>query len=164
MNDRLTIGETARRVGTTPKALRHYEALGLIPPAVRTSNGYRWYRPEDVNRILFIRRAKALGLSLEEIRALVIVAEGGQCHLTKAELAQVLARKIADCTERIEALVAFRDSLAMTARQLVEPDVRDVESCCPSCAAFAPSCDCLPAPQSAYAVRVPDGQRRDVHQ
>ncbi len=146
MTTTLTIGQTARRVGTTPKALRHYESLGLIPPASRTPNGYRCYHPEDINRIMFIRRAKALGLSLEEIRALVTVAEGGQCHLTKAELAQVLARKITDCTERIEALAAFRDTLALAARHLGEPDEVVAEACCPGCAAFAPSCACLPTP------------------
>lgn len=147
-DDRLTIGETARRVGATPKALRHYEALGLLPPASRTPNGYRYYRAEDVNRIAFIRRAKALGLTLEEIRGLVTVAEQGLCHLTTAELAQVLARKITDCTDRIEALVAYRDTLVIAARQLTEPNESQVEdSCCPSCAAFAPSCRCLPTPQ-----------------
>ncbi len=147
MSDTFTIGEAARRTGTTPKTLRHYEGLGLLPPAIRAPNGYRRYRPEDLNRVAFIRRAKALGLTLEEIQELVAVAAGGRCTFTRAELRQVLARKIADCTQRIEALVAFRTTLEAAARQITEPDELPADACCPHCAAFAPSCTCLPVPE-----------------
>lgn len=146
MQDTLAIGEAARRAGTTPKALRYYEEVGLLPHTTRAPNGYRRYRVEDLNRIIFIRRSKALGLTLEEIRALVAVAEGGQCRLTKAELTQLLARKITDCTERIETLTGFRAMLEHAARQVSSPGEPEAETCCASCAAFAPSCACLPIP------------------
>lgn len=143
MDDTFTVGEIARRAGVTPKTVRYYEAIGLLPPAERRPNGYRRYRAEDLNRLAFIQRAKALGLMLEEIRELLVVAEGGQCGLTKAELRQILDRKIADCTQRIEALIAFRTTLQRAAQRLLEDDDRQ-KSCCPSCAAFAPSCTCVP--------------------
>ncbi len=145
MDDSFTIGEAARRAGTTPKTLRYYETMGLLPPAVRIANGYRCYRPEDLNRVAFIRRAKALGLTLEETQELVAVAAGGRCTLTRAELRQVLARKIADCTQRIEALTAFRATLEAAAQQITESVEPQADACCPSCAAFAPTCGCVPA-------------------
>ncbi len=146
MTDTLTIGEAARRVGATPKTLRHYEALGLLPPVPRGPNGYRRYRPEDLNRLAFVRRAKRLGLNLADIRALTAVAEGGRCDLTQAELRQLLDRKIADCTARIEALVAVRAGLEAAARRLGTPDVAPADACCAGCAGFAPTCGCLPVP------------------
>lgn len=145
MEDKLTIGAAARWVGVTPKTLRHYEAVGLLPPAPRGSNGYRRYGTDDLNRLGFIRRAKKLGLSLEEVRALVTVAEGGRCDLTKAELRQLLDRKIADCTQCIDVLAAFRSTLEAAARQLA-PAESASETCCPDCARFAPRCGCLPSP------------------
>jgi MerR family copper efflux transcriptional regulator len=146
MEDTFTVGEAARRVGTTAKTLRYYEAMGLLPPARRGRNGYRHYDSGDLNRLAFIRRAKALGLTLDEIRELVTVAEDGRCELTKAELSQILARKIDDCTRRIDALVAFRSTLEAAARQITVSDERQAEPCCPNCATFDPSCHCLPIP------------------
>lgn len=144
MDAALTVGALAREVGVTPKTIRYYEAIGLLPPATRGPNGYRRYRPEDTNRLAFIQRAKALGLTLDEIRDLASVAEDGQCTLTKAELRQILSSKIIGCTQRIDELVAFRATLEAAARQVAELDNPSDRDCCPSCAAFAPSCTCVP--------------------
>ena len=144
MNDLLTVGEVAKQVGVTPKTVRYYEEIGLLPPARRGANGYRYLRLDELNRLLFIQRAKSLGLTLSEIRELVTVAEDGHCAMTRAELAQILGDKIADCARRIEALVAYRDQLAATAQRLEETQDHADEACCPSCAAFAPTCGCIP--------------------
>lgn len=145
MDDTLTVGRVARAGGVTPKTVRYYEAIGLLPPAARGSNGYRHYRQEDLHRLLFIQRAKALGLSLAEIQELVAVAEHGRCALTQAELKEILARKIADCTRRVEALIAFRTTLEQAVRRLDAAEEPGEPGGCPHCAAFAPSCSCLPA-------------------
>lgn len=150
MDAALTVGALAREVGVTPKTIRYYEAIGLLPPAARAPNGYRRYRPADTHRLAFIQRAKVLGLALDEIRDLVGVAEGGQCTLTKAELRQILNLKIMDCTQRIDELVAFRTTLEAAAQQLPEPDQLSDHDCCPSCAAFAPSCTCVPDVQDIH--------------
>ena len=142
MNDTFTVGEIAREADVTPKTVRYYEMIGLLPRAERSPNGYRRYSTEDLNRLAFIQRAKALGLTLEEIRELVVVAEDGRCALTKAELRQTLERKVTDCTQRIEALIAFRATLLNASQRLLDDDEQD--ECCPSCAAFAPSCTCVP--------------------
>lgn len=67
----LSIGKVARAAGVSVDAVRFYEREGLIPPVQRTESGYRVYGPETVRRLLFIRRAKETGFSLEEIRELL---------------------------------------------------------------------------------------------
>ncbi|HZY57273.1 MAG TPA: MerR family DNA-binding transcriptional regulator, partial [Rubrobacteraceae bacterium] len=59
------------------KTLRYYEDIGLISPAGRTDSGYRLYGWRELEQIEFIRRAKLMGLTLEQIRGLVDVAEEG---------------------------------------------------------------------------------------
>ncbi len=64
------IGALARETGTTPKAIRHYEALGLLGPVARAGR-YRVYRPADCARVVLIRQAQTLGLKLSELQPLL---------------------------------------------------------------------------------------------
>src|SRR5713226_6358051 len=63
-----TVGKAAQAAGLTPKAVRLYEARGLLPEAERTEAGYRTYTDDDITVLRFIGQAKTLGLSLAEIR------------------------------------------------------------------------------------------------
>lgn len=72
-----TIGELAARAGVNPRTFRYYEAIGLPPPR-RSPAGYRLYGPEDPGRLRFIRRARALGLSLAEVRQVLELRQAGQ--------------------------------------------------------------------------------------
>ncbi|HZY67836.1 MAG TPA: MerR family DNA-binding protein, partial [Devosia sp.] len=67
----MQIGEASKITGVSSKMIRHYESIGLIPEADRRSSNYRDYSPEDVHRLGFIRRARDLGFSLDEIRNLL---------------------------------------------------------------------------------------------
>ena len=67
-----TIGKLAAETGHAVETLRYYERRGLIAPLQRTASGYRVYRPETMRRLHFIRRAKDLGFSLEEIAELAV--------------------------------------------------------------------------------------------
>jgi Cu(I)-responsive transcriptional regulator len=67
----MQIGEASRATGVSAKMIRHYESIGLIPAADRRDSNYRDYGAEDVHRLGFIRRARDLGFSIEEIRDLL---------------------------------------------------------------------------------------------
>jgi len=72
----LTVGQAARRAGLTAKAVRLYEARGLLPPTERTSSGYRCYNEHDIQLLRFIRQSRDLGLSLAEIRTIIGLRRG----------------------------------------------------------------------------------------
>src|SRR5262245_24035222 len=67
----MNIGEAARRAGISAKRVRHYESIGLIPRAARSDGNYRAYSDSDVHALAFVRRARALGFAIEDIRALL---------------------------------------------------------------------------------------------
>ena len=112
MNDDglLTVAEVSRRTGLTRKALRHYEALGLVEPEERTDAGYRLYGDAALRRIELVNRAKVLGLSLNEAREFLHVAEGC-CGENHPELAALVEGKLAETQQRIEELRSLRDVL-----------------------------------------------------
>jgi MerR family copper efflux transcriptional regulator len=74
----LTIGEVAKQTGLSPKAIRLYEADGLIPPPERTQAGYRTYDQHDVALLRFIGQARALDLRLEEIKEILDLHVGSR--------------------------------------------------------------------------------------
>ncbi len=98
---RLAIGALSRRIGCPIETIRYYERIGLLPRPARTAAGYRMYGEDTVRRLAFVLRARALGFSLPEVRALLGLAEGREpsCaavrDLAAAHLAEV-RRKIDD--------------------------------------------------------------------
>lgn len=80
----MTIGQLARRVGLRPSAIRYYEAHGVIPPPARSVAEYRLYGTNAVTLLRFVRRAKELGFSLEEIRQIIGASRSEPpCALTR---------------------------------------------------------------------------------
>ena len=67
----MDIGRASKASNVSVKMIRHYEAIGLLPKVARTFANYRVYSPNDVHRLRFIRRARALGFSMEEIKELL---------------------------------------------------------------------------------------------
>src|ERR1700742_3888036 len=66
-----TVGAAAKAVGVSPKAVRIWEAKGLLPPAARTEAGYRLFSDDDISILRFILRARTLGLTLPEIKKIL---------------------------------------------------------------------------------------------
>jgi DNA-binding transcriptional MerR regulator len=73
----LSVGEVARRTGLTPKALRHYDRLGLLSPAVVSDDGYRWYDEQQVSTARYIGRLRELDVPLDVVRACLDGASEG---------------------------------------------------------------------------------------
>ncbi len=67
----MNIGEAAKASGVSAKMIRHYEQVGLVPPAARTDSGYRQYSDADIHSLRFIRRSRDLGFSIREISELL---------------------------------------------------------------------------------------------
>lgn len=106
---RLTIGGLARAAEVGIDTVRFYERAGLLPAPPRTASGYRTYGPADVERLRFIRRAKALGFPLGEIAELLRLAEGKGGRGGVKALAE---RRLRDLERKIRELTTFRDTLA----------------------------------------------------
>jgi len=111
----LRIGQLARESGFTAKTLRYYEAIGLLRPAARGSNGYRLYADESLPRLRFVHRAKGLGLSLIDIRTILQISDEGRlpCEHVMAVVERDLERIDAQM-QRLSDL--RRDLLAMKLR------------------------------------------------
>lgn len=105
------IGQLAKRSGVPVDTVRHYEKIGLLKPATRLASGYRRYGEAEQRRLRFIRRAKALGFTLEGIRELLALSAGRSVQ----NIRKAAAAHLADVERRIEELVRVRDSL----RQLI---------------------------------------------
>src|SRR5215204_2108941 len=103
----LKIGEVARLAGVPAKTLRYYEDIGLISPAGRTGSGYRLYGWRELEQIEFIRRAKLMGLTLEQIRGLVEAAGQGMPSEVLRHLDELLERKLEETEQKLEELQAF---------------------------------------------------------
>ncbi len=126
----LTIGEAARLLGISRKAIRHYEKIGLIRPE-RAQNGYRTYGPEDVLWLVRIRQLQSLGLSLERIRQ--VLGEHDNEQLRGAVLEALLGEIEAQISvlearrERIEEIVAGQAPDPLDARGNLLPDAPGVQ-------------------------------------
>lgn len=105
----LRIGELAAEQGLNPKTIRYYEAIGLLPPPPRTPAGYRLYTAADRERLAFIAKAKALGLSLEEIAEILQLRGDGM--MPCEHVLAILDQKLVAVEEQLRTLLEFREDL-----------------------------------------------------
>ena len=115
----LTIGAVARQAGVPLDTVRYYERRGLVAPPPRTPAGYRQYPADTVHRVRFIKRAQAIGFTLEEIAdllALWVTPEGG-CDAVERQAEAAIARIDAKLAE----LARMRSALARLASECRGP-------------------------------------------
>lgn len=105
----LRIGDLSRKTDCNIETIRYYERIGLIPAPPRVGR-YRTYGMTDLRRLRFIRRARALGFTLDEIRALLTLA--ADSAETCAKVQKVAAVHLADVRAKISALQAMERVLA----------------------------------------------------
>ena len=110
MSAGLNIGSVADAAGVPPKTIRYYESIGLIAPAGRRANGYRSYSETDMRTLAFIKRARGLGFSVEEVRALLdLWLDRSRRSATVKSLA---TRHIEALDRKISELQSMREALA----------------------------------------------------
>ena len=105
----LTIGRLAKQVGLGIETVRFYERQGLIEPPPRTESNYRIYPQEEVARLRFIKKAKSLGFTLNEIKELMFVRHDP--HATKADIKDRTLAKIKDIEGKIADLTRIKAAL-----------------------------------------------------
>ncbi|MFJ3667485.1 MerR family transcriptional regulator [Streptomyces sp. NPDC090106] len=116
----MRIGEAAAAAGTTPRALRLYEARGLLRPLPRTSSGQREYDSAAVARVRVIRSLLALGLTLEDLRRRahrldLLDQPSVSCASRPGEFSDVVADRLAALDAEIARLTHLRQGLAAAA-------------------------------------------------
>jgi DNA-binding transcriptional MerR regulator len=123
----LRIGEVASRTGVSVDAVRYYERLHLLPPAPRTEGGFRLFTAETVARVQFIKQAQELGLSLDEIKGLLITGGAKECRRVR----DLLRIKLNEVGERIRLMKEFKKTLSnhLAACERALKDAGDAAEC-----------------------------------
>lgn len=106
----MQIGEASAATGVSSKMIRHYEQIGLIPAADRRDSNYRDYSAADLHRLGFIRRARDLGFSIDEIRDLLKL--WGDTRRSSRAVKALTLKHLADLDEKIALLGEMRSTLA----------------------------------------------------
>ena len=120
---RLTIGALSKRTGANIETIRYYARIGILPKPPRSTGGQRLYTNEHRQRLVFIRRARELGFSLDEVRALLQLTGGRRnaCATVKS----ITEKHIADIRQRVRELNRLEHALSSMVNQCRGGDTSD---------------------------------------
>jgi MerR family transcriptional regulator, copper efflux regulator len=121
----MNIGAAAAASGVTAKMIRHYESIGLLPPAERRPNDYRDYGEREVHELRFIKRARRLGFSMDEIGALLALWRDRD--RPSRDVRRIAEAHVGD----LEARIAEMQAMAKTLRELMHKCHGDDRPDCP---------------------------------
>ena len=124
----MQIGEIAGRAGVSAKTIRFWEDQALLPQPARTASGYRDYDPVILERLAFIRHAKAAGLTLDQIGQVLDIRDGRQppcIHVTG-----LISQRLSEIEARLAELARARDQLAALAVRAAALDPADCRGYC----------------------------------
>jgi MerR family transcriptional regulator, copper efflux regulator len=117
----LTVGQLAHATGVPAKTIRYYEQVGVLPVPRRSEAGYRHYSRHDVHRLLFIRRARALGLSLATLKALTVELDSGACLTMRPRLQALVTEQLRAVQQQIAEFHVLARQLAQVLQRLQTP-------------------------------------------
>jgi len=125
----MKIGEIAERAGVTPKTIRFYESIGVIPEPPRMPSGYRDYDHEHVERLQFIKSAQRLGLKLEDIAEVLAFRDRGErpCDY----VVETVRREVDELNTRIREMRALKSELETLIGEAEERRATEGEKYCP---------------------------------
>jgi len=121
----IQIGELARRTGCNVETIRYYERVGVLPRPPRSAARYRLYDSGDVRRLTFVRRARELGFTVDEVRALLMLSSAGSEN-TCSEVRDLTARHLGHVRTKIADLRAMERVLSEAVRRC---DAGEVPGC-----------------------------------
>jgi DNA-binding transcriptional MerR regulator len=128
------ISELAERVGVATSTVRYYERIGLLSGPSRTASGYRDYDEDDAARLLFVTRARRLGLSCDDVGSLLGIWAGTHCANAAERVSQLIDQKQAEIAARVLELQGFAaqlDAVAEALRTAPPPEAcRTDLTCC----------------------------------
>ena len=124
MATRMTIGKMADASGVNIETIRYYQRRGSLIEPPKPLEGYRHYEPEQAKRVRFIKRAQALGFTLDEVGALLTLDTGCACDETRT----LAVRKLSLIEQKITDLAAIRKALGGLVNQC---DAGDGHASCP---------------------------------
>lgn len=154
----MNIGKASRASGVSAKMIRHYESIGLVPPADRRNSGYRDYGTADLHRLGFIRHARDLGFPLDRIR--VLLGLWSDPARSNAEVKAIAKAHVAELELRARQLNEMADAL----RSLADACDGDGRPNCPIIASLETGADvpaCRPgAPKGALEPPAPSKRSR----
>ena len=140
----MRISELAVRAGVPVSTVRYYERIGLLPMPERTDSGYRDYDEDSATRLLFVSRARGLGIGCEQIAELLPAWRGSDCGSARERIVSLIDQKRVEIAARIQELGAFAAQLQKVResfdRAPAPVSCRTDLTCCvpPSESAFVP--------------------------
>jgi len=105
----ITVTELANQSSATPHAVRYYTRMGLLNPVRHPDNGYRLYKPGDISTLTFIRQAKMLGYTLNEIREILHDAEEGDSPCPRVR--EIIEKRIQETRTKLEELAVLQERM-----------------------------------------------------
>ena len=119
----MRIGQLAELTGLTDRTIRYYERIGILTDPGRTASGYRDYEPDTVDRLRFVRGAQTAGFTLEEIRGVLDLRDGGMAPCSHVET--LIADKLREVDVRLAELRDTQSNLLELAGRATSLDPAD---------------------------------------
>ena len=119
----LTVSQLAHATGVPAKTIRYYEQVGVLPVPRRSGAGYRQYSRHDIHRLLFIRRARTLGLSLANLKALAAELDSGECLTMRPRLHALVTEQLRTVQQQIAECQLLERQLTQVLQRLQTPAV-----------------------------------------